>query len=250
MSPERHDASGSGGIVVRRFDLPPGHRFDRHNHPAHQLTWAPTGLVTMRVDARVWVLPRSRGLWIPAGVPHDVLAGGPTTMMGAYFDPGSCPIDWSEPTVIGTSGVLGDLLDHLSRPLGDDHRRHVEAVVFDLIEPLPVATLDVPMPVDPRVARIAAALVSDPADGRSLAAWGREIGASSRTLARVVARETGMGFERWRTQLRVAAALTRLAAGATVTRAAHDIGYASTSAFVAAFRRVTGTTPGAYFSAR
>ena len=56
-----------------------------------------------------------------------------------------------------------------------------------------------------------------------------------------------MGFERWRTHLRIAEALGRLADGATVTRVAHDVGYASTSAFVAAFRRTTGTTPGAYF---
>jgi AraC-like DNA-binding protein len=57
-----------------------------------------------------------------------------------------------------------------------------------------------------------------------------------------------MGFERWRTQLRIAAALRELGKGASVTRVAHDVGYASTSAFVAAFRRTTGTTPGAYFA--
>ena len=119
--------------------------------------------------------------------------------------------------------------------------------MFDLLTPLPVAVLDVPTPTDPRAAAIAAALHADPADGRSLAAWGRHVGASSRTLARVISRETGMGFERWRTHLRIAAALGRLADGTSVTRVAHDVGYASTSAFVAAFRRTTGTTPGAYF---
>jgi AraC-like DNA-binding protein len=45
----------------------------------------------------------------------------------------------------------------------------------------------------------------------------------------------------------MSAALSRLATGASVTRVAHDIGYGSTSAFVVAFRRATGTTPGAYF---
>ena len=39
-----------------------------------------------------------------------------------------------------------------------------------------------------------------------------------------------MGFERWRTHVRIAQALGRLADGATVTRVAHDVGYASTSA--------------------
>ena len=111
-----------------------------------------------------------------------------------------------------------------------------------------VATIDVPVRVDERGAAVAAALIADPADDRPLAEWGRLVGASGRTLARVIERETGMGFERWRTHLRIAAALTLLAAGANVTRVAHDVGYATPSAFVAAFRRTTGTTPGAYFT--
>ncbi len=248
MSSERHDEPGSGGIVVREFALPDGHRFASHRHPTHQLAWALRGLVTMRVATQVWVLPRSRGLWIPAGVRHDVLIGGATTMMGIYFDPAACPVDWTEPTVVATTGLLGDLLEHLGTDLTADQRHRVEAVVFDLLAPLPVAELDVPMPTDPRAAALAVALAAHPADDRSLAAWGRHVGASSRTLARVISRETGMGFERWRTQLRIADALTRLAAGVPVTRVAHDVGYASTSAFVAAFRRTTGTTPGTYFS--
>lgn len=248
MSSERHDRPGSGGIVVEAITLPAGHRFASHRHPTHQLAWAARGVVTMRVGARVWVLPRSRGLWIPADVRHEVLVGGPTTMMGIYFDPAACPIDWTAPTVVATSGLLADLLEHLGGDLTVDQRRRVEAVVFDLLSPLPVTVLDVPMPSDPRAASIAAALAADPGDGRSLAAWGRHVGASSRTLARVIKRETGMGFERWRTQLRVAEALTRLAGGVSVTRVAHDVGYSSTSAFVAAFRRTTGATPGSYFT--
>jgi AraC-like DNA-binding protein/quercetin dioxygenase-like cupin family protein len=248
MSPGRHDLPGSGGIVVQPFALADGHRFAPHRHPTHQLAWAPRGVVTMRVGTRVWVLPRSRGLWIPADMPHDVLVGGSTTMLGIYFDPAACPIGWEEPTVVATSGLFAGLLEHLGGDLAGTPRRRVEAVVFDLLVPLPVTVLDVPTPSDPRAAAVAVALHADPADGRSLAAWGRHVGASSRTLARVIQRETGMGFDRWRTQLRVVEALGRLADGASVTRVAHDVGYASTSAFVAAFRRTTGTTPGAYFA--
>ena len=116
------------------------------------------------------------------------------------------------------SGILAELLQHLGGELTVAQRRRVEGVVFDLLAPLPVAVLDVPTPTDPRAATIAAALHADPADGRSLAAWGRHVGASSRTLARVISRETGMGFERWRTHLRIAEALGRLADGATVAR--------------------------------
>ena len=42
--------------------------------------------------------------------------------------------------------------------------------------------------------------------------------------------------------------LERLAAGDSVTAAGHAIGYDSTSAFIAMFKRLLGTTPGNYFA--
>jgi AraC-like DNA-binding protein len=59
-----------------------------------------------------------------------------------------------------------------------------------------------------------------------------------------------MSFRAWRQQLRLLRGLELLAAGAPVTRVALDLGYESTSAFTAMFRRVLGTTPTAYFRQR
>ena len=117
----------------------------------------------------------------------------------------------------------------------------------DLLVPVPVSTIHVPT-VSKRLSLIARALTDDPADDRDLAAWGRLVGASSRTLARAFVAETGMTFGAWRTQVRLLASLPLLAAGMPVATVARRVGYATPSAFVAAFRRVTDTTPGAYFS--
>ena len=56
-----------------------------------------------------------------------------------------------------------------------------------------------------------------------------------------------MPFGRWRTLLRMQAALPLLAAGQSVGRVSGRVGYGTPSAFVAAFRRETGQTPAAYF---
>jgi AraC-like DNA-binding protein len=103
------------------------------------------------------------------------------------------------------------------------------------------------MPRDPRAAQLATAVIADPADGRDAAAWARHVGASTRTLARVFAAETGMSVARWRTQ-RLRAALIHLAAGTPVAVVARRVGYHTPSAFVAAFRETLGTTPGRYFT--
>ena len=77
--------------------------------------------------------------------------------------------------------------------------------------------------------------------------WGRVVGASERTLSRRFTEETGLTFTEWRTQARLIAALPRLAHGAAVANVALEVGYANPSAFIAAFRRVFGVTPRAYF---
>jgi AraC-like DNA-binding protein len=89
-------------------------------------------------------------------------------------------------------------------------------------------------------------LRADPADGRTLAELGREVGASDRTLSRLFRSDLGMTFPQWRTQLRLHAALVLLAGGTPVTAVAHRCGWASTSAFIDVFRRTFGHTPGSH----
>ena len=73
------------------------------------------------------------------------------------------------------------------------------------------------------------------------------VGASERTLARLFLKETGVGFRQWRQRLRMLTAIERLAAGQDVTAVALDLGYSSSSAFIAMFKRELGETPGRFF---
>lgn len=236
------------GLTV---DLPADAGFDWHSHRHHQLALATRGVLVMAVEGAVWVLPRSRALWIPSGIRHSVTASGDTTMRSIYVHPSCCPLDWAAPTVVDASGLLGELAAHLSQdelPAGE--RARAEAVLWDLMAPVPVTTLSVPLPTDERARRVADGLLADVTDARTLAAWGHTVGASARTLARLFVAETGMGFARWRTNARLVAALPLLAAGTGVGAVAHMVGYTTPSAFVAAFRREVGTTPAEYFRAR
>lgn len=90
-------------------------------------------------------------------------------------------------------------------------------------------------------------LLANPADERTLAEWGKQAGASARTLARAFLSGTGMTFGQWRRLARLRAALPQLAAGQAVGTVARHVGYQTPSAFVAAFRKETGQTPAACF---
>jgi AraC-like DNA-binding protein/quercetin dioxygenase-like cupin family protein len=239
--------AGVGAIVVGTFPLASGQWFVPHSHPQHQLAWARRGVLGVAVGDSSWVLPRSRALWLPAGVVHRTGATRDAVLCSLYFAPHRCDLDWAEPTPVGVDGLLAHLFVHLSdESLPDDARLRAEAVVLGLLRPLPATPIDVPSPTDDRVRAVADALLADPADPRGLEAHARSAGVSRRTLTRAFVHDTGMTFDRWRTHLRMRAALPLLAEGLPVSRVAHTVGYATASAFLAAFRRTVGTSPGSY----
>ena len=253
MSQDGHCADDVPGdlaaVIVATFPMPAGQVFDWHTHHDHQLAWAATGVLTVRAEQTAWVLPPTRALWIPAGVRHETLtAGSAAIMRSLYVRPQLCPISWSQPTPVSASPLLAELIGYLGSPaLGPGQRAHAEALLVDLLQPVPMSTIEVRMPADPPARLVAEALAAAPSDDRTLAQWGRQVGASERTLAREFQAGTGMTFGRWRTLLRLQAALPGLAAGRPVSAVARQVGYESASAFVAAFRRETGHTPAAYF---
>jgi AraC-like DNA-binding protein len=152
------------------------------------------------------------------------------------------------PTVVQASPLLAELIGYLADGELDKNRRgHAETLLADLLTPVAVTTIELRLPANEPALRVAQALRKDPNDRRTLAEWGHMVNASERTLARAFIGGTGMPFGRWRTLLRLQAALPTLAAGDAVSRVATRVGYERPSAFVAAFRREIGVTPAAYF---
>jgi AraC-like DNA-binding protein/quercetin dioxygenase-like cupin family protein len=236
------------GIVVAAFPMPGGTVFSWHTHVDHQLAWAASGVLTVLTQGATWVLPPTRALWIPPGVPHETGAASRATMRSVFVPPDLSPVSWTVPTPVAASPLLAGLIGYLGGPLTGQQRGHAEALLADLLEPVPLKTLDVPVPKGPLTGAVAKALQENLADERTLAQWGHTVGASERTLARAFIAETGMPFGRWRTLLRLQAALPLLAQGEPVARVSYRVGYQTPSAFVAAFRRETGLTPATYFT--
>jgi AraC-like DNA-binding protein len=237
--------------IVATFPMPAGTRFEWHTHSDHQLAWSPEGVLIVLTDAGTYILPPTRALWIPVGTRHETRASGRAVLRSAYLRPSRCPIEWADPVPVAVTPLLAELISHLgSDQLPAAGRSRAESLLFDLLTPIHIATLDVDLPADARAREVAEALLADPADDRTLQAWGRHVGASSRTLARSFLSETGLSFGRWRTLIRLQAALPHLAEGAPVSVVAGQVGYQTTSAFVAAFRAQTGVTPGRYFRAQ
>ncbi|MCD5314270.1 AraC family transcriptional regulator [Kineosporia babensis] len=91
--------------------------------------------------------------------------------------------------------------------------------------------------------RVARSLTQNPGDQTSLEEWARRLHVSVKTLQRDFEREFGISYSQWRTRLRLLASRVLLET-TPVTEVAHRVGYASTSAFIVAFTREFGITPG------
>ena len=137
-------------MVVATFPMPAGTRFDRHTHEDHQLAWAASGVLTVLTQDATWVLPPTRALWIPAGMPHETGSDGRATMRSLYIRPEFSPSGWAEPqrpTPVAASPLLAELIGYLSRNLDPDHRAHAEMLLADLLAPMPMTTIQVVLPL-------------------------------------------------------------------------------------------------------
>jgi AraC-like DNA-binding protein len=95
-----------------------------------------------------------------------------------------------------------------------------------------------------RVDAVRTLLAADPAAAWRLDEVARAVHCSAFHLARQFRAATGETVGRYLLRLRLALALERLAAGErSLTRLAHDLGFAHHSHFTARFRSVFGTTP-------
>jgi AraC-like DNA-binding protein len=207
---------------------------DWHYHDVQQLVYPSTGVLASTAATGTWIVPPQRAVWIPAGVAHSHQAHGPTQMRTLVFpatmgrDPGP-PLP-AGPAVVAVSPLLREIIVALTRDDGPPYtaaaRENMERVALDQLR---------------RVGQLPARLPT-------LADLGREVGASERTLSRLFRQEAGMSFPQWRTQLRLQRALVLLAEGATVTSAALACGWSNPSAFIEAFRRAFGATPGRFYA--
>jgi len=224
-----------------------GGRVDRHRHDEHQIVYASAGVLSVATDAGTWIAPATRAIWVPAGTPHEHRAYGTTDvrLVGLPVN----PLGLDAPAVLSVSPLLRELIIAYTEVDPSEERLRMRAVLLDQLRLATQQPLRLPAARDSRLVAVCALLAKDPADTRSLASLGAQVGASERTLSRLFRAEFAMTFPQWRTQLRLHHALVLLATGEPVTTVAHRCGWATASAFIDVFRRAFGNTPGAMSSA-
>jgi AraC-like DNA-binding protein len=186
-------------------------------------------------------------------MPHTIEVGPGAALRRLHLRPALRPRLPRRCRIVSVSPLLRELLRRALQLQTLDRRVHAQAhlieVLLDELLVVQGTPLDLPMPSDARAVEAARILRATPERRHSLASIARASGASTRTLERLFRKETGISFATWRQRARCLRAVQLLAERESVTATAIAVGYDSTSAFVAAFRRVLGVTPGKYFAA-
>jgi AraC-like DNA-binding protein len=248
-----HLSDKNAWIVTLAKSYPGGYVIPLHFHDRDQLVYASRGVMTVRTANGTWMVPPQRAVWIPKTVPHTITMSGDVAMRTLYLKPRLATSLPRNCIVVNVMPLLrelilcactaGSLRGRIAR------ERHLLDVILDQLHAIELVPLQLPSLSEPRANRVAHALRANPADPRSLDALCTASGASRRTVERIFQHETGMPLGRWRQQLRLMHAMCLVAEGAKVTQAALAAGYSTASAFVAAFRKVLGTTPTRYLRA-
>ncbi|MCA1859781.1 helix-turn-helix transcriptional regulator [Janthinobacterium sp. HSC-3S05] len=228
--------------------------FPSHSHARGQFAFAARGVISVHTPQGNWLVPPQRACWVPAQLVHGMRMHGAVTMHNVFIDAPAIAVAGlpHHCQVLDASPLLRQLLAEavtVEALYAEQSRAgRLMALLLDEIaaaQPLP---LSAPLPQEPRLARLCTEFLRQPSLDSSLDAMAAQAGMSRRTFTRQFRAQTGLAFAQWRQQACLLAAITRLADGQAVTRIALDLGYASPSAFTAAFRRVLGQAPSDYLA--
>lgn len=224
-----------------------GQREPLHVHEGEgQLKW-PRAVAVVRVPGGLFVVPPHYAVWVPCDVLHGGIYSEAVREHSLFVPAHACVALPAASCMVSVTAPLEALLLAQPSTLEGEPAWRALALLLSELEDTGHRPLALALPTSSSVLPLVESLLANPTDGRSVNAWANILGVSVSTLTRTFQRDTGRTFGSWRNHVRVLHALRQLASGASVSEVAHSLGYGP-SAFVQAFRKTLGVTPGKYYS--
>ena len=224
-----------------------------HAHKKGQLVVASHGSVMCRAPGGLWIVPPQGAVWIPAGVQHSNCMSEAGKVYVVFIDtqastlPATC-------CTFTISSLVRELIHRLSvfpplYPIEGPTSRLGRVLLDELVQ-MSSEKMYLPISADSRLQHLATSLLNDPADRSTVDELAARYAMSERTFARLVFKETGMTFGRWRQRLHILVALQRLSTGSSVQAVSLDLGYETPSAFITMFKKAMGKSPRRFLAER
>ena len=247
---DKYFADQTRPVLALGGTYPVSHHVMPHRHRRSQLFCPLSGVAIASTSQGAWAVPARRGLWIPAGVRHELRMQGTVEMQSLYFEPDTLAPMPAHCQVVAISSLMHSLMaEAVALPIRYSREGRSEALMQLIqyeIGRLPELPLSLPLPTNKVLARLCRRFLLRPTAKENIDDWARSLHVGRRTFTRLFRRETGLSFVTWRQQACILAALPKLAAGASVTHTAFELGYENPAAFTTLFKRVLGASPREY----
>ncbi|MEC5159638.1 MULTISPECIES: AraC family transcriptional regulator [unclassified Janthinobacterium] len=234
-------------VYIRSEKLESDSTYPRHSHGWGEFVYSFSGVMEVKLAQRSYLAPPHYGIWLPPEVEHTGSNRFEAWFCSLYLSRELCAGLPADTCTLAVGPVITSILADLTArkvdyPRGAEDARLVQ-VLIDQLGLAPRHDSYLPMSDDPTLGQVLAELRKTPSDKRSLEAWARAVHSTERTLSRRCQRDLGMSFSEWRQRLRLVSALPMLDARMPVQSVALELGYSTSSAFIAMFHRMLGITP-------
>lgn len=237
-------------VFFRAESMPAHGEYPVMCHGWGEFVYSFSGTTEVKAGRAHYIVPPHFGMWIPEGTVHTAFNQQAAVHGSLYISRGLCRRMPGALCGVVVSPLVRAILDHL-RELPPGKREHASTerlleVLVDQLSDCSTALTHIPHTDEPQLEAVLQALRDNPADNRPLSELAAAFHLSERTLIRRARSELGMSLTEWRQRLRLLNALPMLQLGRSVESVALDLGYSTSSAFIAMFRRYVGVSPGRY----
>lgn len=234
-------------ISFRTEDFPIGTVFPSQKAPWGKVLYAVSGIVKFNISGVLYLSPPAYAIWIPPGVEHESRTQAAVRYASVYLRIDCCADMPRQPCTIALNDLIKAIMKNYSergimQPATDEDHR-LALVLLDQLRLAPRHDSYLPTSDDTLINTLINELQAAPGARRSFSEWARLLNTTERTLSRRWRQSLGLSFNEWRQRLKLVTALSQLDAGRPVQDIAADLGYSNTSAFIAMFRQLTGTSP-------
>lgn len=234
-------------IHFRVAESPANAIYPTHKHAGGEFVYAFRGVMEVKVLGQHLLAPPQYGIWLPPETEHIGLNRKEAGHCSVYVAKPLCGRLPRVPCALSVGPLIVAMLDRLrERPPQSPATPEDERFLQVLVDELATASCAgsyLPSSNDAVLAPVLQALEAHPEDNRSLAELARLAHTTERTLIRRCRRDLGMSLSEWRQRLRILRAMPLLESGRSVESTALDLGYSSSSAFIAMFRKLMHVTP-------
>lgn len=221
-----------------------------HKHSWSQLAYSCSGVMHIKTDFGVFVVPPEQALFIPPGVTHEHFCRNKVSYRSLHIDEKFGAVLGNKVKPLTIDPLLKALILEIANwPMHYEETPEKQRFTLVLLDRLANAgsnDLFIPTVNDKRLFPIIEALNHQPSNDLTIEQWASKVGASSRTLNRLFNKHYGMGFSQWKQKLRILKSLDLLDSQAPLIEIAFELGYQSTSAFITAFKKQLGSSPKKY----